>query len=350
MAPKVAVHFWLDDKSSAEAAVNWDPDSDPEQFSSGVGHALIEVYARLRQRGHRVTIGPRVPGAVDVVVWFPDGADPRATLSKRWQVAPYAQILIRGDRKLSWMPLIEPDVTIVPNRSNIWQNRVNGEARFIPLLPQRGLLPRRPERFGSLTTVAFKGNPENVPDYLRDASFINDLKRNGLSLRMDVPTITDGEFNRWHDFTDVDVTLCVRAPSDEYNLTRKPATRLINGWVAGSIPLIAPEPAYLELCVDGKDALVVEGPDAIIKVLQRLKNDPSMLLQVESSVRARGIEFSPQVILKQWEDLFMASTWHQPNGWNTARRRAKAIPDVAARVAAGKHVRGIVRKFLRLIK
>ncbi len=304
----------------------------------------------MRLAGHRVTIGPRVPTAADVVVWFPDGADPRATLSKRWRVAPHAQILIRGDRRLPWKPLVEPDMTIVPNGSDVWQKRADGPSRFIPLLPQRGLIARRPERFGSISTIAFKGNPENVPDYLRDASFIKDLGRIGLSLRLDVPLNTDGGLNRWHDFADVDITLCVRVPSSEYNLLRKTPTRLINGWVAGSIPLIAPEPAYLEVCTEGEDALVVDGPDEIISLLQSLKNDPSRILRVESSVRARGIEYSPRAILKQWEDLLLETTWQQPDGWRIVGRRTKSLPIAVAQVVAGKRVRAIARKTSNVIR
>lgn len=308
---------------------------DPERFASGVGHALIELYARLRSRGRPVSIGPRVPVSSPVVVWFPDGADLPATVAKRWQVARHAQVLIRGDRDASWQPPVEPDVTVVPNGTGDRRPQGRGTVRFIPLLPQRGLIPRDADRRGSLSTVAFKGNPENVPDYLRDGAFVRTLEDLGFTLRLDVPTDTDGRGNRWHDFAEVDVSLCVRAASPSDDLRRKPATRLINSWLAGAVPLVAPEPAYLELCRDGDDAFIVDGPDAIVTLLGRLKHDTITLQRVESAVDDRARHFLPSVIVERWDQLLFGTQWHRPAIGEVTRRRLMSVPPVAVPAILG---------------
>lgn len=297
----------------------------------------------MRAAGHPVTIGPAVPPEAQVVVWYPDGADVRATFAKRWQAARHAQVLVRGDRAFTWRPAITPDVTILPSGASA---QVLGEGLFIPLLPQRGLIPRREERTGSVSTVVFKGNPENVPDYLTDTAFQDALRTLGFTLRLDVPATTDGEGNRWHDFADVDITMCVRADVPDDDRLRKPATRMVNGWAAGSIPLVAPEPAYLELCTDRRDALVVDGSESILDALRLLREDPALLHRIEAGVREQGRSYGGDAVLRQWEELLLRTHWSRPGPWTVARRRARSMPTVTAQVLAGARGRQLSHRLL----
>ena len=125
--------------------------------------------------------------------------------------------------------------------------------RWPPPLPQRGLIGRRAERFGRIRSVAFKGNPENVPPAMLSESWTAALASRGLSWWCDVPRRTDGSDQEWHDFTSVDAVVCMRNPLKRRDLARKPATRLINSWCAGSIPLADREPGYEELASDGRE-------------------------------------------------------------------------------------------------
>ena len=137
----------------------------------------------------------------------------------------------------------------------------HGYQRWLPPLPQRGLVPRRPGRFGSIRSVAFKGNPENVPPDMKTESWTAALATRGISWWPDVPKNTDGSDQRWHDFAEVDAAICMRNPAKVLDIERKPATRLVNAWRAGCIPLAHPEPAYRELGTDETDLFFVkDGP------------------------------------------------------------------------------------------
>src|SRR5713101_7839828 len=60
------VHFWtLRDLTGVET---WDPDDQPQCFSSGYGHHLLEPYVRLHRLGLPVSIGERPPPDSRLVV------------------------------------------------------------------------------------------------------------------------------------------------------------------------------------------------------------------------------------------------------------------------------------------
>ena len=306
MAPKSTaargghVHFWFDDRGILAELDDWDPDHRPELFASGLGHNLLELCVRLREAGYSVSIGPRVPRDTSLVVGFPYSGGGLREVRFSWACAGYPLAIIRSDAALSWIPLVQPDTTIVPNNSQYWRDRVKGACMSIPALPQRGLVPREPGRRGSIRLISYKGNPENVPDYLRDPAFEFELLRRGVSLQIDAPATCNGSDQSWHDFGDVDVALCVRTRSDSQELLRKPPTRLINAWCASAIPFVAPEPAYLELYQEGVDGFLVNGPADILAALDRLMEDQPLLLSVESAVARRSQEFQSGSILQNW--------------------------------------------------
>ena len=61
------IHFWSPDDLAAGAA-SWDPDAEPQRYSTGVGHNLLELFVRLRTDGACVALGERVPRRPALVV------------------------------------------------------------------------------------------------------------------------------------------------------------------------------------------------------------------------------------------------------------------------------------------
>jgi hypothetical protein len=184
---------------------------------------------------------------------------------------------------------------IVPNPSGV----VDARTRWVPLPPQRGMVPRRPERGRRIETMALKTGTPNVPDDLRDPEFAARLADLGVALRLDERPPA------WPDFADVDLVLCTRRIRAEWDaddaFARKPPTKLINAWVAGCIPVVYPEVSHLDLVEPDVDALVVRSPDDVVDAVRRLRSDPELVARLAAGVAARGAEFSMDRVLDRWE-------------------------------------------------
>lgn len=218
---------------------------------------------------------------------------------------------------------VRPIVEFVGNRSLI----THPFQQWVPPLPQRGLQPRAPERRGRVRSLAFKGNPENVPDELKGSEWENALQAWGVEWLLDVPSRTDGQDQSWHDFSAVDAVLCVRRQdrTDELG-SAKPPTRLVNAWVAGCVPLAAREPGYAEIGVNGADTLFVDSPRDALPLLDRLANDSDLVARLEAAIDVRGSEFAPARVLKAWRDaLVTAAAEASRVGVLKRRRRSLGI-------------------------
>jgi hypothetical protein len=214
---------------------------------------MIELYQRLAGAGDPVTFGSAVPSTTRLLVLYKPSIESPALHARALSVlrrnrASYA--LIRGDATGRFPLPVAPVRGFVPIAALV----TSEEHRWLPPLPQRGLLPRRLERRGRVRSLAFKGNPENVPPYMRDESWRAALAERGINWHLDTPRLTDGSDQQWHDFSEVDAVACVRNAEMSWDIERKPATRLINAWRAGGIPLADDEPGYGELGKDGHES------------------------------------------------------------------------------------------------
>ena len=321
------IHFWLPVAPPTSEVLEWDPDRDPSRYASGSGHSVIELYRRLAGAGDPVTFGSAVPSTTRLLVLYkPSIESPalhvRALSVLRGSRASYA--LIRGDATGRFPLPVAPVRDFVPIAALV----TSEEHRWLPPLPQRGLLPRRLERRGRVRSLAFKGNPENVPPYMRDESWRAALADRGIHWHLDTPGLTDGSDQRWHDFSEVDAVACVRSPEMRWDIERKPATRLINAWRAGCIPLADEEPGYRELGNDGHDVFFVSDGGGCLAVLDRLLGDPMLVSRVETAMGRRAPEFAPEIVLAQWRAALLDAL-DAPNtgGW---RARARTLRVAAA--------------------
>ncbi|MGZ4316173.1 MAG: glycosyltransferase [Gaiellaceae bacterium] len=322
------IHFWLPETPPGFA--DWDPDLEPRRFADGVGHNVIELYRRLAVAGVDVSLGSDVAPGTRLLVLLAGRAararHVRAAL-RAVQEARGRFVVIRSDsRGFDTFP-IRPLVEYVPNAQAVvhpWQ-------RWLPPLPQRGLRPREKNRYGRIARVAFKGFPENVPAELLEAEWREALGSRGITWWLDVPELADHSDQSWHDFSDVDLTLCLRNPALRLDIERKPATRLINSWVAGCVPVADPEPAYAEIGRDGQDVFFVDSVWSSLDVIDRLNSERDLLERVERAIRERGDEFSVERVLEMWrQSLVEVATRREASNW----RRGKRVVQVAAVRAA----------------
>jgi hypothetical protein len=110
--------------------------------------------------------------------------------------------------------------------------------QFLNFRPQPGLIARDPSRGSRIERVAYFGRASAGPAWFYDPVWHALLAGMGV-----VFEIRD---DRWFDYSDVDVVIAHRTESPTM-LRQKPASKLTNGWLAGTPALLANEPAYASL-------------------------------------------------------------------------------------------------------
>lgn len=297
------IHFFLTMKEhSDDHLAEWVPDKNPQQYSSGIGHNVLELAYRLRASGYAISLGDVIPNDSCVVIFFKKHFLRQRNLSlKILKIAiNHRVILIRSDLQMDVPIIFDPDLEVMPNRSVVKKkNQI-----FVPPFPQRGLIRREKWNGNRIKNLEIKCNPENIPDNLEILiSEVNALD-SAITLNVDSPKSADGSDNNWNDFSDVDLSLIMRpvGQNTESNV-RKPPTRLINAWVAGTIPVVDPLPAYTELIRDGIDGFIVDSPKQVVAVVKRLVENPDYCEEVFENCRRRGEEYQVDEIVEIWEQL-----------------------------------------------
>lgn len=313
----IRAHFWIPEP--APEVEGWNPDSAPERFATGVGHNIYELYVRLREAREAVTLGPVQPEH-GVVVAFSKSLRPlTAQYSLLQGLGSKPLILIRSDIDPGWRPRFTPDVEIMPYGSAV--TRLS--QTWVPALSQRGLIRRSPERFGRIRSVGFKGNRRNLPSFMQDRSWTLTLAAMGLRWLVDSPERGGGSDQGWHDFSEVDVAVCLRA-EEVGRRSWKPATKLINAWCAGAVPLVGPEPAYLDLVIPNEDAFVVDNEADVVAALKRLATEPEMVRAMEAAIDRRAKDFAREAVLDQWRALLSRTSEGTLTARALRRRRGDA--------------------------
>lgn len=271
---------------------------EPERYSTGIGHNLYELYVRLRAAGEAVTLGPEQPRN-GVVVAFAKSLRPLSAQHALLRgLGSKPLVLIRSDVDPNWHARFTPDVEVMPYASAV----TIPSQTWLPALPQRGLVPRAAERFGRVRIVGFKGSRANLPEFMRSPGWTRNLEAMGLRWLADSPRRWDGSDQTWHDFSEVDVAVCLRAEAVGRR-SWKPATKLINAWCAGAIPLVGPEPSYLDLVNPDGDAFLVQTESDVVAALRRLVAEPDLVRSTEAAIQRRAKEFAPEAVLDQWRAL-----------------------------------------------
>lgn len=299
------IHFWtLETDIELASILDWNPDEEPTQYSSGIGHNIYELAIRLRNKGHKVTLGKQVPRSASLLVVFKKDF---IVSRKNSRVVSHSLtrpvIHIRSDLQFDLTSLFKPDIEVVSNRKLVLEKN----QRYLPPLPQRGLKIRNRGDEERLTNICIKSNPQTFPKYLEGVA--RDAQRSestqDLVFIWDVPSESDGSNNNWNDFSEVDVTLVLRNRNIYgHDDQRKPPTRLINAWLAETIPFIDPIDSYLELATDGVDAIVINQPSEILKRITEINNDLIYRKELIENVKRKAVAIRDFNILNHWENLF----------------------------------------------
>ncbi|MEJ1090719.1 hypothetical protein [Microbacterium istanbulense] len=316
------VHFWT---RQAGATDSWDPDADPHRHLTAYGHAFLELFQRMRSEGRRVSIGHRPPtGTTSVVTAMEE------------LIAHQPQIPARNIARLglALLPMLGRPPSIVVLRVDTWHNvaapefvtleamptrgsQTTPRQRALPLLPQRGLVPRNEARGDRVETVALKAYSYNIPSWIDD-DFVRALEGSGMRLRVD--TELSG---RWADFENVDVVLCTHAEGTDERV--KPPTKLVAAWRAGVIPVCGPYLGYREVGEPGENMVVARADaESFLAALRALRDDPALVRRLRQAIPRAAADYAPErVVDANWRAFTEAPAVER---WALVRAVARALP------------------------
>ena len=334
------IHFFVNDSTDLVGLENWDPDADPARFADGVGHNLLELHRRLLERGRLTSVGPVVPPGTTLVVVMPWPilhTGRRVQLRSAWRLRRHRVVMVRSDLPTTCEQPVRADVVVAPNRSFIDAFGAQ-PMRFLRPLPQRGLIVRDASRGDQISVAAVKANPENIPARLVDSAMIDRLGALGVMLDVDSPENSSGSDQRWQDFRSVDVAVCVRRGDSE--TISKPATKLLNAWAAGVIPIASREPAYVEVGSDRHDVLFFDDLDEVPELIRVLQEDAELREQMWRGV-AESAAAQPTLdqLVDEWWSLFVQNQG-KPSWWRGIRSLAFLVGRASGRSTLGRASRG----------
>jgi hypothetical protein len=226
----------------------------PLKISEGPECWIAQTFIHLRRAGFPVRLATR-PSPDDINVLHYDDIP-------NWKKLPFWAffVVVQADRP---RPMLA-DVRLVQNKLGVKDEQRD---RFIPLWSQAGLLPRDPARGEQLTELSYFGLEYYLAPPFRDVEFKERVASLGVSFRPHFPPA------EWSDYRAVDAVLAVRNVTT-FDLSIKPATKLVNAWKAGVIPFLGPEPAYRQIGQPGVSYLEVSNVDDLVRSLRWLKERP----------------------------------------------------------------------------
>ncbi|OYY94866.1 MAG: hypothetical protein B7Y41_04730 [Hydrogenophilales bacterium 28-61-23] len=118
----------------------------------------------------------------------------------------------------------------------------------------------------------------------------------------------------WNDYSNIDLIVAIRRdPSNKYN--NKPASKLINAWLAGVPAILGAEVAYRELRKSRLDYMEAVTLEDVIGSIRMLKSNPEVYKSMVDNGKIRAQEFGAKKIEARWLCLLMddlTKIYHSP--------------------------------------
>jgi hypothetical protein len=257
-----------------------------ERVRRGTDAWIVQTYLRLRasleRLGFDVRIGERFERGTLCVAHRDDLNRYSDPLHDCYVVG------VRADRP----PVHVADIEVVQSPLQLGSGRV----RFVPHWPQPGLVARAAGRGTRVERAAYYGRRDALPRWYSDPAFRAGLAAIGVSFEVRDRT--------WHDYRDVDILLAHRDETPAM-LANKPASKLVNAWLAGVPAVVAPEPAFETLRRSDLDFIATTDAAATVAAIHALALSPERHRAMVDNGRARAVEFSVDAIRARWLHLLV---------------------------------------------
>lgn len=258
---------------------------------------ILQTYLHMRANGYDVTITPSLP-TDGIVVFIPETESLLALGSqytRRHRSLTF--VSVRADVIEFRSPWA--DAEIVQNGRFADEHR----SYFVPHWPQPGIIPRAPDRGTRIENITFKGGFGSLHKAFRSREWHQFLETRGLTFEI-ASKHTQRAVPRWHDYEHADLVLAVRPlHRDGGGRSEKPASKLVNAWMAGVPALVGPEYAFQELRESPLDYVEVASlPDAMTAI-DALRKDPDRYQAMREHGLQRAQAFTPARIAARWAEV-----------------------------------------------
>lgn len=327
------VRFFLPEPEAELARLaSCDADRDWRELTTGDRVWLLQTYLRLAARGLPVELVGSIPVGPPGLLLFHSKHERNVRSQPR--AAEQVLVGIRADNR---QPLAAEFEVLQNGRF------ADGVRRFfVPHWPQPGLMPRDPERGERIEIASFKGFRANLREDFLAPDWAAWLAARGIAWRLDAIDFarraTETETLRWADFRDVDLLVAVR-PDERKLRYAKPATKLINSWLAGVPALLGAEYALRELRRDPLDYIEVADATEARAAVERLRKDPGEYRARVEQGRRRAGEFAPSATADRWQELLFETLPALAD--RPLNRRLRHLPLAARRLV------GLARRWAR---
>jgi hypothetical protein len=238
---------------------------------------IIQAFQLLRRRGYNVQLsGQARNDAVNIVH--------RDDLRHAGNPLQNFLVTVRADRDPAFVSHFE----IVQNRWSVW----SATDIYVPHWPQPGLIPRVADRGSRIENVVYCGKAENLARELRSDEFAAALRDRGMTLHI--------RSDDWWNYEDTDVVLAVRA-GEPFYLDIKPASKLVNAWLAGCPAILSREAGYTELREGPLDYLEARSVEDVLGALDRLRSQQTLFDDMVANGRRRAADHAQDAVLASWE-------------------------------------------------
>lgn len=261
-------------------------DREHERFRRGIENWVVQTYVRLRapleRLGHAVRIADRFERGAICVAHRDDLNRYSDPLQDCYVVGA------RADR-----PRVHvADLEVVQSPLQVESSR----ARLIPHWPQPGLLPRDGARGARVERAVYYGRVNSVPSWYAEPAFRTALAGLGVSFEV--------RDRGWNDYRDVDILLAHRDETPAM-LANKPASKLVNAWLAGVPAVVAPEPSFEALRRSDLDFIATTDAAGTLAAIRELARSPERHRAMVDNGRARAVDFSVEAIRARWLRLLV---------------------------------------------
>lgn len=267
---------------------------------------IVTTYLYLKHKNLNVSVSNKfTPGQINVVNSLDFGARDLAFNS-----------FVVGTRSDGFKPSL-CDFVIVQNRSQL-DSKTNA---FIPHWPQPALIPRLPEREDTVKNLVFKGDERvNLYEPFRSSEFHRELEN--LGVKFTINGRSEREPVKWNDYSTDDLVLAVRDLTEK-DILVKPASKLINAWLAGVPALLGPEPAFQDLKRSDLDYIEIRSTQEALQAIQKLKSNPHLYRKMITNGLNRAEEFSTNSMINKWVEVLSGPVAEQYSHWKEQTRLSR---------------------------
>jgi hypothetical protein len=200
-------------------------------------------------------------------------------------------------------PRFYPQIQVFQNAKQLEQYSSSFAIPFLHHIPhwaQPDLVPRNAGRGEAFVNIGFVGAKNQMAPELVSEACRKRFEDLGLQW-----TAVHKDFN---DYSEIDCLVGIRS-FDGRSYDFKPASKLVNAWLAGVPAVLGPESAYREAGRPGENYLEVGSLEDFFAALQALKANPALRAKLVSSGRQKVPNYSDAAITKKWVELL---TVHAP--------------------------------------